>query len=60
MNDYKDRPIQYLEIGTFHAANILSVANSYGSHNDSKLYYIDPWEEVNFIQTSLTVLYHFV
>jgi predicted O-methyltransferase YrrM len=45
INNYKDRPINYLEIGTFYGANILSVANSYGLHNDSKLYCIDPWED---------------
>lgn len=45
MNDYKDKPINYLEIGTFYGANLLSVANSYGLHNDSKLYCIDPWED---------------
>jgi predicted O-methyltransferase YrrM len=47
LNDYKDKPINYLEIGTFYGANILSVANSYGLHNDSKLYCIDPWEDYN-------------
>ena len=46
-NNYKDRPINYLEIGTFYGANILSVAKSYGLHNDSKLYCIDPWEDYN-------------
>ena len=45
VDEYKDRPITYLEIGAFHGANILSVANSYGLHNDSKLYCIDPWED---------------
>ena len=45
MNDYKDKPINYLEIGTFHGANILSVANSYGLHDESKLYCVDPWED---------------
>ncbi len=45
LNDYKNKQINYLEIGTFYGANILSVANSYGSHNDSKLYCIDPWED---------------
>jgi predicted O-methyltransferase YrrM len=45
MNLYKDRPIKYLEIGTFYGANLLSVANSYGLHKDSKLYCIDPWED---------------
>jgi predicted O-methyltransferase YrrM len=47
INDYKDKPINYLEIGTFYGANLLSVANSYGQHNDSKLYCIDPWEDYN-------------
>ena len=42
---FKDTPINYLEIGTFYGANILSVANTYGLHNDSKLYCIDPWED---------------
>jgi predicted O-methyltransferase YrrM len=45
INNYKDRQINYLEIGTFYGANILSVANTYGIHNDSKLYCIDPWED---------------
>ena len=45
INDYKDKPINYLEIGTFYGANLLSVANSYGQHNDRKLYCIDPWED---------------
>ena len=45
INDYKDKPINYLEIGTFYGANILSVAYTYGLHNDSKLYCIDPWED---------------
>jgi predicted O-methyltransferase YrrM len=45
INVYKDKPIKYLEIGTFYGANILSVAATYGLHNDSKLYCIDPWED---------------
>jgi hypothetical protein len=45
LDDYKNRPINYLEIGVFYGANFLSVANSYGLHNDSKLYGIDPWED---------------
>ena len=47
INKYKNKPIHYLEIGTFYGANILSVANTYGLHNDSKLYCIDPWEDYN-------------
>jgi predicted O-methyltransferase YrrM len=45
LDNYKNKPINYLEIGTFYGANILSVANSYGLHYDSKLYCIDPWED---------------
>jgi predicted O-methyltransferase YrrM len=45
VNEFKNRPINYLEIGTFYGANILSVAKSYGLHSDSKLYCIDPWED---------------
>jgi predicted O-methyltransferase YrrM len=44
-DDYKTRPINYLEIGVFYGANLLSVANSYGLHPDSKLYGVDPWED---------------
>ena len=44
VNDY-DKPIKYLEIGTFYVANLLSVAKTYASHNDSILYCIDPWED---------------
>lgn len=47
IDEYKDRPINYLEIGTFYGANLLSVAHSYGLHSDSKLYCIDPWEDYN-------------
>jgi len=45
LDNYKDTPINYLEIGTFYGANLLSVANTYGLHNDTKLYCIDPWED---------------
>jgi len=48
ISNYSDKPINYLEIGTVYGANILSVANTYGLHKDSKLYCIDcidPWED---------------
>ena len=45
IDDYKTHPINYLEIGVFYGANLLSVANSYGLHPDSKLYGVDPWED---------------
>ena len=45
LDEYKDRPIKYLEIGAFYGANILSVAKAYGQHKESRLYCIDPWED---------------
>ena len=42
---YRKRPVNYLEIGAFYGANILSVANTYGLHPDSKLYCVDPWQD---------------
>ena len=47
INDYNCKAINYLEIGTFYGANLLSVASTYGSHPDSKLYCIDPWIDYN-------------
>jgi len=45
INTYNSRPIKYLEIGASCGANVISVANTYASHPDSKLYVIDPWED---------------
>jgi len=45
LDEFKDRPINYLEVGTFYGANLISVANSYASHKDSKLYCIDHWAD---------------
>jgi predicted O-methyltransferase YrrM len=36
-------PINYLEVGTFYGANLLSVASSYAAHPESRLFCIDPW-----------------
>ena len=47
VNDYNNKQINYLEIGAFYGANIISVANTYGLHSDSKLYCIYPWEDYN-------------
>ena len=46
LNAY-NKPINYLEIGTFYGGNLLSVAYTYGQHIDSKLYCIDPWKDYN-------------
>jgi predicted O-methyltransferase YrrM len=45
IDDYKDRKINYLEIGTYYGANLLYFGETYGLHNESKLYCIDPWED---------------
>ena len=46
-NHYKNKKINYLEIGTFYGANIISVGKTYGSHPESELYCIDPWIDYN-------------
>jgi SAM-dependent methyltransferase len=45
VGEYANRPINYLEIGAFYGGNLISVANSYAAHKDSKLHAIDPWED---------------
>lgn len=45
VNDYENIPINYLEIGCFYGGNVLTVANTYAFHNDSKLYCVDPWDD---------------
>jgi predicted O-methyltransferase YrrM len=42
---FSDKPINYLEIGAFYGANLLSVAESYAKHINSKLFAIDPWQD---------------
>uniref|UniRef100_A0A6C0D989 Methyltransferase n=1 Tax=viral metagenome TaxID=1070528 RepID=A0A6C0D989_9ZZZZ len=44
---YLNEPLKYLEIGTYYGANLLSVAHFYGSHEESELHCIDPWEDYN-------------
>jgi hypothetical protein len=41
----KEGPINYLEIGTFYGANLISVGDIYASHPDSRMYCIDPWTD---------------
>jgi SAM-dependent methyltransferase len=45
IEEYKNRPITFLEIGTLSGANLIAVSKTYGSHEYSKLYCIDPWED---------------
>lgn len=44
---HASRPINYLEIGAFYGANLITVADTYASHPYSKLYCIDPWDDYN-------------
>jgi len=44
-DNFVNRPINYLEIGTFFGGNLISIAHTYGVHPGSKLYCIDPWED---------------
>lgn len=39
----ENKPIRYAEVGVFYGANLISVAESYAAHPDSKMYAIDPW-----------------
>lgn len=41
----EDKPIKYLEIGTFYGANVVSVSKTYCKHPDSQIFCIDPWLE---------------
>lgn len=43
VDQFASRPIKYLEIGTLHGANLLSVLTSYASHPGSIAHCIDPW-----------------
>ena len=43
----ESKPISYLEIGAFYGANLISVANTYAAHPDSKIAAIDPWIDYN-------------
>ena len=47
VDHFMNRPINYLEIGTFYGANLLSVAKTYAQHSDSVLFCIDPWQDYN-------------
>ena len=43
VSSYSSRPINYLEIGAHYGSNVISVANSYGVHECSRLWAVDPW-----------------
>ena len=45
VNDYNNKPINYLEIRTFYDANLILVGLTYGFDKESKLYYIDPLQD---------------
>ena len=41
--EYCNKPINYLEVGVLNGANLITFAKTYGLHNDSKFYCVDPW-----------------
>jgi SAM-dependent methyltransferase len=45
IEQFKERPIRYLEIGVFYGANLISVAKTYAAHPESELYAVDPWKD---------------
>ena len=45
VDEYLQKPLNYLEIGVYQGLNLISVANSYELYPDSKLIGIDPWTD---------------
>lgn len=45
LDEFTDRPICYLEIGTLCGANLISVAKTYASHPGSRIDCIDMWKD---------------
>ena len=43
LDDFKYRPINYLEVGVYYGMNLTSVCNFYARHSQSKVYAIDLW-----------------
>jgi len=43
LDEFINRPINYLEIGAFCGANVITISQLYASHKDSKITVIDPW-----------------
>jgi len=45
VKNYENRQVNYLEIGSSYGANIILFAYTYGKHQHSKLYCIDPYKD---------------
>lgn len=43
LEQHKNRPINYLEIGSYYGGNVISVAETYAVHQYSMLYCVDPY-----------------
>jgi hypothetical protein len=43
--EFAGRPINYLEIGVFYGANLLSVCDTYAKHPGSRAFAVDPWAD---------------
>lgn len=45
VEEFKNRPIQYLEIGVNSGANLINCSLNYAAHKDSVLHAVDPWQD---------------
>jgi predicted O-methyltransferase YrrM len=45
LKNYENKQLNYLEIGCSYGANIILFAHTYGKHQHSKLYCIDPYKD---------------
>ena len=43
LTETMNSPINYLEVGTLYGVSLLSFAQTFGLHSESKLFCIDPW-----------------
>ena len=43
LTETMNSPINYLEVGTLYGGSLLSFAQTFGLHSESKLFCIDPW-----------------
>jgi predicted O-methyltransferase YrrM len=44
-DSFADKPVNYLEIGAFLGANVISVDRTFCRHPESRIFCIDPWSD---------------
>ena len=42
-SEFENKPVNYLEIGTFYGANVIDFVSFYGKNDSTMCYCIDPW-----------------